>query len=69
MINIGFMVMEPEVFDLIVDTSIKNKLGARGLRGIFETIMTDAMFEVPSSKKRTFNLTLAYAQEKLKNSI
>ncbi len=61
--------IEPEVLDFVVDTSIKNKLGARGLRGIFETVMTDAMFEAPSSRKKTFTLTLAYAQEKLKNSL
>ena len=61
--------VEPEVLDFVVDTSIKNKLGARGLRGIFETVMTDAMFEAPSSRKKTFTLTLAYAREKLKNSL
>ena len=61
--------IEPAVLDLIVDTSIKNKLGARGLRGIFETVMTDAMFEAPSSRKKTFRLTLEYAREKLKNSL
>ena len=63
------LVIEPEVLDFVVDTSIKNKLGARGLRSIFETVMTDAMFEAPSSRKKTFTLTLAYAQEKLKNSL
>ena len=63
------LAIEPEVLDFVVDTSIKNKLGARGLRGIFETVMTDAMFEAPSSRKKTFTLTLAYAQEKLKNSL
>ena len=57
--------VEPEVLDLIVDTSIENKLGARGLRSICEQIMTDAMYEAPSSSKKTFNLTLAYAKEKL----
>ena len=59
------LVVEPEVLDLIVDTSIENKLGARGLRSICEQIMTDAMYEAPSSSKKTFNLTLAYAKEKL----
>lgn len=57
--------VEPEVLDLIVDTSIKNKLGARGLRSICEAIMTDAMYEAPSSGKKTFKLTLEYAKEKL----
>ena len=57
--------IEPEVLDLIVDTSIKNKLGARGLRSICEKIMADAMFEAPSSRKKVFRLTLEYAQSKL----
>ena len=55
----------PEVLDLIVDTAIENKLGARGLRSICEAIMTDAMYEAPSSGKETFDLTLEYAKDKL----
>ena len=55
----------PEVLDLIVDTSIKNKLGARGLRSICEKIMGDAMFEAPSSRKKVFKLTLEYTKAKL----
>ena len=55
----------PEVLDLIVDTAIENKLGARGLRSICEAIMTDAMYEAPSSGKETFDLTVEYAKEKL----
>ena len=58
--------IEPEVLDLIVDTAIERKLGARGLRSICEELMNDAMFESPSSRKKTWRLTLAYAQEKLK---
>ena len=56
---------EPAVLDLIVDTAIENKLGARGLRSICEQIMTDAMYEAPSSNKKTFKLTVKYAKEKL----
>ena len=59
--------IEPEVLDLIVDTSIERKLGARGLRAICEELMNDAMFEAPSSRKKVYTLTLAYAEEKLKN--
>lgn len=58
---------EPEVLDLIVDTAIKNKLGARGLRSICEQIMTDAMYEAPSSGRKTFKLTRKYALEHLEN--
>lgn len=57
--------IDPEVLDYIVDTSIKNKLGARGLRSICEKIMGDAMFDAPSSKKKTFHLTLDYAKARL----
>ena len=57
--------IEPAVLDLIVDTAIENKLGARGLRSICEKIMTDAMYEAPSSKKKTFDLTLDYAKAHL----
>lgn len=57
--------IEPKVLDIIVDTSIKDKLGARGLRSICERIMNDAMYEAPSSRKKTFKLTAEYAKEKL----
>ncbi len=57
--------IEPGVLDLIVDTAIENKLGARGLRSICEQIMTDAMYEAPSSRKKTFDLTLDYAKAHL----
>ena len=59
----------PGVKELIVDTAIKNKLGARGLRSICEQIFDDAMFDAPSSKKKTFTVTLAYAKEKLADRI
>ena len=63
------LTVDPEVLDLIVDTSIANKLGARGLRSICERIFDDAMFEAPSSRKKSFRVTLPYAQEKLKDTL
>ena len=57
--------IEPEVLDLVVDTAIKRKLGARGLRSIMEELMDEAMFEAPSSRKKSYTLTLKHAQEKL----
>lgn len=57
--------VDPKVLDLIVDTAIESGTGARGLRSICEKIMTDAMFEAPSSKKKTYKVTLEYAKEKL----
>lgn len=61
--------IEPGVKELIVDTAISNKLGARGLRSICEQIFDDAMYDAPSSSKKTFTVTLKYAQQKLDNSI
>ena len=60
--------IDPEVLDLIVDTAIERKLGARGLRAISEKIMNDAMYEAPSSRKKTFHLTLDYAKKKMESS-
>lgn len=62
--------IDDEVLDLIVDKAIEFKLGARGLRGICEAIMTDIMYTLPSEEKpvKQFTLTLDYALEKLKNA-
>ena len=59
---------EERALDLIVDKAIEYQLGARGLRSICEAIMLDAMFEIPSDEKKkdNLNITLTYAQEKLK---
>ena len=54
---------------MIVDTAIKNKLGARGLRSICEKIFDDAMYDAPSSDKKVFTVTLAYAKEKLADEL
>ncbi len=54
-----------EVLDYIVDKAIEFKLGARGLRSICETIMLDAMFEMPSAKTEEFTITTDYAKHKL----
>lgn len=56
---------DDEVLEYIVDKAIEFKLGARGLRSIVETIMTDAMFEVPSANIATLTITVDYAREKL----
>ncbi len=58
----------PEVLDLIVDKAIEYKLGARGLRSIVETIMIDAMFDIPTTKNTEFIVTKDYALEKLKEA-
>lgn len=57
-----------DVLDYIVDKAIEYKLGARGLRSIFETIMIEAMFTIPSSGKKQFTLTKEYAKKQLEKS-
>jgi len=47
---------------------VEYKLGARGLRSICESILTDAMFELPSAKESKFHLDLEYAQKKFDKS-
>ncbi|MDX2190226.1 MAG: ATP-dependent Clp protease ATP-binding subunit ClpX [Bacteroidota bacterium] len=60
---------EEEVLDYIVEHALEYKLGARGLRSICETIMTDAMFEMPSLQIDKFTVTLDYAKEKFEHSV
>ena len=54
-----------DTLNFIVDKAVEFKLGARGLRSIVETIMTDAMFEIPSTRKKKFVVTKEYAQEQI----
>ncbi len=54
-----------DALDLIVDKALEYKLGARGLRSIVENIMMDAMFEVPSKKIKTFDVTVDYVRKQL----
>jgi ATP-dependent Clp protease ATP-binding subunit ClpX len=51
--------------DYIVDKAIEYKLGARGLRSLCEEILTDAMFELPSSNDKKLNVTRTYVEDKL----
>lgn len=57
-----------EALKLIVDKAMEYKLGARGLRSIVESIMMDAMFEVPSKRAKSFEVTAEYAQQQLDKS-
>jgi ATP-dependent Clp protease ATP-binding subunit ClpX len=58
------LIIEDDVLDFMVEKAMEYKLGARGLRSICENILTDAMFELPSSKEKSFTLTLDYAKKK-----
>ena len=50
--------IDDEALDAIVDKAIEFKLGARGLRGIGETVLTDAMYELPEKVHVTADLVL-----------
>ncbi len=57
-----------DVLDYIVDQAVEYKLGARGLRSIVETIMMDAMYEAPSSDKKSLTITLDYARQQFEKT-
>src|SRR5689334_23424524 len=62
------LTIEDEVLDFMVEKAVEYKLGARGLRSICEGILTDAMFELPSSKEKYFTLDMEYAKRKFDKS-
>ena len=62
------LTVEEEVLDFMVEKAMEYKLGARGLRSICESILTDSMFEMPSTKEKYFNLDLEYAKRKFDKS-
>ena len=62
------LVIEDDVLGFIVDKAIEFKLGARGLRSLFETIMIDVMYQAPSLKKKRFVLTRDFAENQLSKS-
>lgn len=57
-----------DALDFIVDKAMEYKLGARGLRSIVESVMMDAMFEVPSKKVDSFEVSLDYAKRQLEKA-
>ena len=54
-----------DALNYVVDKAVEYKLGARGLRSIVESMMIDAMFEIPSKRVKTFEVTLDYAEKQL----
>lgn len=62
------LIIENDVYDFMVEKAMEYQLGARGLRSICESILTDAMYELPSQKLKSFTLTKEYAQRKFKIS-
>ena len=62
------LTMDDDVLDFMVEKAMEYKLGSRGLRSICESILTDAMFEMPSGKEKSIHLTLEYAKKKFDKS-
>ncbi len=62
------LIIDEEVYDFMVVKALEYKLGARGLRSICESILTDAMFELPGTDEKKFHLTLEYANRKFDKS-
>ena len=62
------LIIEEEVLDFMVGKAMEYKLGARGLRSICESILTDAMFELPGTDTQKFTVTLDYAEQKFSKS-
>ncbi|POS01432.1 ATP-dependent Clp protease ATP-binding subunit ClpX [Flavobacterium croceum DSM 17960] len=59
----------PEALDYIVDKALEYKLGARGLRSLCEAILTDAMYELPSSDEKTLEIDKEYAAHALDKNL
>lgn len=59
------LIIDDDVYDYIVKLSIKNKLGARGLRGIVEALLSDDMYKMPVTDEKQLHITIEYAKEKL----
>ena len=59
---------DEDTLEYIVDKAVEYNLGGRGLRSIMESIMMDAMFEIPSKKVKTFKVTLEYAKKQLEKA-
>ena len=59
---------EEDALNFIVEKALEYKLGARGLRSLCESILTDAMFNLPSTNEKTLVVTRSYAEDKLNKS-
>ncbi|WP_297869004.1 ATP-dependent Clp protease ATP-binding subunit ClpX [uncultured Flavobacterium sp.] len=60
---------EEEALDYIVSKALEYKLGARGLRSLCEAILTDAMYELPSSDDKHLQVTKQYAENSLSKNL
>ena len=63
------LAFEEEALDYIVEKALEYKLGARGLRSLCEAILTDAMYELPSSNDKHLQVTKDYAENSLNKNL
>jgi len=63
-----YLTIDAPVLDFMVEKAVEYKLGARGLRSICESILTDAMFELPGTNEKNFVLDIEYARRKFETS-
>lgn len=61
--------IDNEALDFIVDKALEYKLGARGLRSLCEAILTDAMFELPSSSEKELHVSKEFAAQALTKNL
>ena len=66
--NVDFTITD-EALDFIVDKALEYKLGARGLRSLCEAILTDAMYDLPSSDETVLNIDREYAEHTLNKNL
>ena len=58
-----------EALDYVVDKALEYKLGARGLRSLCEAILTDPMYELPSSNEDNFVIDKHFAESALNKNL
>jgi ATP-dependent Clp protease ATP-binding subunit ClpX len=66
--DVAFTIDE-EALDFIVDKALEYKLGARGLRSLCEAILTDAMYDLPSSDEKTLHIDREYTHDALTKNL
>ena len=62
------LTFDEDALNYVVDKAVEYRLGARGLRSLVESIMTEPMYEIPSSKKKSFRVTLDYAKKQIESA-
>lgn len=61
--------IDDKALDYIVDKALEYKLGARGLRSLCEAILTDAMYDLPSSDEKQLHVDVDYTRDALTKNL